>query len=353
MFYLTKERQMLFDAANRYIFDEDVSEEFKQELYTEFDEYERLIPAHFYESIQKKQLFHDEALLTQFEAWCDNVKADFITRSGEQHALREEIAQKLHPSAQQLLQESFHDGEIIRAVQQQAHFMLLLDMSGGFLPHAYVKLTFLDAQLEGELEGYYIYDELQAVKNGFSLRILSSLGYPYKEGTLTFRDVVVEALYRPAVYTEPEDVASWESFKARLRDEMAYFILEDGTFQPIEIDAIHETANGFYMNDLLLGVTYEDVRERILCDRYEDPYAHLSEPLPVEELYDAVFGADNTLRVRALNTLFDKGEEVAPIVVRILSDAVVTEHNEMYFFALANHFYNEQWIDEALFLKWK
>lgn len=353
MFYLTKERQMLFDAANRYIFDEEVSEAFKQDLYDEFDEYEHIMPAHFYEAIKNKQLFHDAALLSQFEAWCDEVKEHFIERSDRQYALREAIAQKLHPSAQEMMQQSFHDGEIILAAQQQKDFVLLLDMRGGFLPHAYVKLTLIDATLEGEIEGYYIYDELIEQDGRMHLRILSSFGYPYAEGTLTFRDVIVEGMYRPAVYVEPDDVTDWPAFKARLQNDMAYFILQHGAFQQINVEDIRETADGFYVHDVFLGATYDDVRERILCDRYEDPYAHLSEPLPTEELYDAVFGDDQTLRVRALNTLFAKGEHVAPIVVRVLSDAVPTEENEMYFFALANHFYQHDWIDEVLFMKWQ
>lgn len=353
MFYLTKERQMLFDAANRYIFDEELSEETKQDLYHEFDEYEQMIPAYFFERIQNKELFHDEALLKEFEQWCNEVKEAFINNSDKHHQLREAISIKLDRSAQEMMQRSFHDGEILTAQQSGNDFTLLLDMSGGFLPHAYVKLTFSDAKLEGEIEGYYIYDELMELQDGFGLRILSSFGYPYAEGTLAFRDVSLEGVYRPAVYKEPGDVSDWSAFKSRLNMEFDYFILEDGQFKFINVEEIIEAEDGFYINNKLLGTSYDEISARILCDRYEDPYAHLSEPLENDELYDAVFGQDQTLRVRALNTLFAKGEEVAPIVAQILFDAELTEENEMYFFALANHFYQLQLIDEVLYLKWK
>ena len=353
MFYLTKERQMLFDAANRYIFDEELSEETKQDFYNDFGEYEQIMPSYFYEYIKKKQLFHDEALLKEFEQWCNEAKEDFIENSDQQYQLREAISLKLDRSAQEIMQRSFHDGEILIAQQSGNDFTLLLDMGGGFLPHAYVKLTFSDAKLEGEIEGYYIYDELIELQDGFGLRILSSFGYPYAEGTLTFRDILFEGVYRPAVYKEPGDVADWTSFKSRLNTEFEYFVLEDGQFKSINIEDIIETEEGYYVNCTFIASSYEEIIGRILCNQYEDPYAHLSEPLENDEIYDAVFGQDQTLRVRALNTLFAKGEEVAPIVVDILSDADLTEENEMYFFALANHFYQQQLIDEALYLKWK
>lgn len=353
MFYLTKERQMLFDAANRYIFDEELSEEFKQDSYNDYVEYEHVIPSHFYELIQKKQLFHNEALLNEYEKWCSEVKQIFIENSQKQHQLRDQICLKFDHSAQEIMQGSFHDGEIILAKQSGNYFILLLDMSGGFLPHAYVKLTFLDAKLEGEIQGYYVYDELIELNDGFSLRILSSFGYPYAESTITFRDIMFEGVYHPAVYKEPGDVSDWPSFKSRLNPEFQYLILENGQFISINIEDIVEAEDGYYVNNTFIGASYEEMSRRILCNQYEDPYAHLSEPLENHELYNAVFGQDQTLRVRALNTLFAKGEEVASIVELILSDAEVTEENEMYFFALASHFYQQQFIDEALYLKWK
>ena len=344
---------MKFDASMQYPFGEEIGEEFKQDLYEMYKQYEDVLPPQFFEAINNKTLFDNQALMAEFEQWCQQERDSLREASNKIYKQREGIVAKLHDSAHPFMMETFHDGQILKAEQQQNEFVLFMNMSGGFIAHAFVELRFQNARLEGDLEGYYLYDELIETDEGFALRILSSYGYPFTETTIYFRDLTARGVFRPAVYIEPQGVSSWEEFVNALNPHDKFYTIQHHTFVEVKLETLIENEKGIFAGDILLGKNYEKARGRIFCATYENPYAHLSEPIANDELFDAVFSDDQTLRVRAFNTIFARGEEVAPIVNEILTKAEVHTEQNMYYSAMAYHFNELNCLQEELWNKWK
>ncbi|MGN7479432.1 DUF4085 family protein [Solibacillus silvestris] len=353
MFFLTRELQEEFNAASIYPFEEEeVDAEFKEILYEQLAEYIDIVPHTFRQEIIERILFQNNALMAEFEKWSNGIIAHFTTNGNAVYEMREAIVECFHPSAQHVFQQSLHDGKILNAEQQGNEFTLLLDMSGGFTVESIVQLVFHSAQTEGELEGYYIYDELVKNEEGFALRVLSSFGSRFAEWTIFFKDVMANCLYRPSVYIERGTIATWSEYAAALNKDDKYYIVNNSRFMGIDLASLSQTDRGIFADGVLLGDTYEEARERIYCATYEDPYAHLSEPIPADELLFAMFDSDQNMRVRAFNTIFARGEEVAYIANAALRKADVNEEENMYFCIIANHFNQLGCLEYDMKLKW-
>ena len=329
-----------------------MDKQYKQRLYNSFYEFEEFLPEEFLEAIKNKTLFDDKMLMIKFETWCMNQIENYNQALKASYEKRSDIAQKFNESAWPLFQQSFHDGEILYAKQCGEDFILFMDMSGGFTAQSIIKLTFHQAHLDGKVEGYYLYDELVEIKDGFALRILSSYGSPFVEGTIYFENVSAIGLFRPAVYLEPGDVKTWPQFVESLNQEDNYFVVNDFEIIPIDLTSLKQTSDGIFAGEFYLGKDYEQAKERIYCATYEDPYAHFSEPVPKHEILAAIFSGDQTLSVRAFNTVFALGEEVADIVNEALRRAKVGSDDGIYFSVMANHFYNLHCLEEELKDKW-
>lgn len=321
-------------------------------MYEDLNRYECFLPDKFLEAIKNKTLFDDEMLMNEFEKWCKS-QIESYNRAGKAiYEKRSGIVKKFDESAWNLFEQSFHDGKILYADQCGKDFILFMDMSGGFTVESIIKLTFHNAHLDGNVEGYYVYDELIETEEGFALRILSSHGFPYVEGTIYFENVSAIGLFRPVVYTEPGDVTSWHQFVEALNQQDQYYVVEDYKIIAIDLASLKQTNDGIFAGELYLGKDYEQAKERIYCATYEDPYAHFSEPVPKHELLGAIFSGDQTLSVRAFNTIFALGEEVADIVNEALLRAKVGSDDGIYFSVMANHFYNLHCLEEELKDKW-
>jgi hypothetical protein len=242
--------------------------------------------------------------MDEFEEWCTVTIDQYTTKRNAIYEKQKAIVEGFNSSAQTVFSQSLHDGEILNAEQQGNKFTLLLDMSGGFTVESLVQLVFDDAQIEGKLEGYYVYDELIKYEDGYALRILSSFASPYVEWTIFFKDVSVNYLYRPAVYTEPGEIATWADYVTALNPDDKYFIIHNMCFEEIDMATLSQTDIGIFAGAVLLGHNFEEARERIYCATYENPYAHFSEPIPTDELIFAMFDLDRNIRVRAFNTIF-------------------------------------------------
>lgn len=321
-------------------------------MYNSFYEYESFLPVKFFEAIKNKTLFDTEKLMNEFEAWCMTQIENYnqaLKASSDKCA---DIVKKFDESAWLLFEQSFHDGKILYADQRGEDFILFMDMRGGFTVESIVKLTFHKAHLDGNVEGYYVYDELIETEDRFALRILSSFGSPYMEGTIYFENVSAIGLFRPVVYKEPGDVTTWHQFVEALNPEDDYYVVNDCKIIPLNIASFKQTNDGIFAGELYLGQDYEEAKERIYCATYEDPYAHFSEPVPKEELLDAIFSGNQTLSVRTFNTVFALGEEVAEIVNEALRQAEVGCDDGMYFSVMAHHFHSLHCLDEELKDKW-
>ena len=120
----------------------------------------------------------------------------------------------------------------------------------------------------------------------------------------------------------------------------------------IQLTKLEQRGNEIYVGDILLGNTAKQAIKRIYCDTYEEPYAHFSEMVPVEELEEAALSDDPVLRVRAFNTMFEQGATVASIVNRVLRVIEVEEHDKMLIETIASHFNKLGQLDEDVKLRW-
>ena len=351
MFTLTIERQQLFDAANIYPFGEKIDKDSELSYYVHLNEYMHVLHEKFQQAVLTHTLFQEKKLMIDFEKWCTETIDAISTLDNAVYDKREAITARFSDSGRAILSQSLHDGKIIFAAQHGTDYVLLLDMSGGFTVQSIIRLTFENAVVSGELEGYYVYDELIEADGRFGLRVLSSFGSPYVQWTIWFDDVKAQYVYRPAVYVEPGDVDTWEDFVEALnKDDCYYVVLKDALIE-VTLSSFRHTEEGIFAGDLFLGKNFDAARERIYCGTHEDPYAHFSEPLAVESLFEAAFGDNQTLKVRAFNTIFALGEEVAHIVNNILRKAEFNEE-EMYFNILASHFEQLHCLTEDNRVKW-
>lgn len=352
MFFLTCEQQEVFNAAHTYPFEEEFDAEFEDHLYEQLAEYIDVLPQKFQSGIIERTLFRNDTLMEEFEEWCNVTIEQFTTKSNAIYEKREAIVERFNPFAQTVFSQSFHDGKILNAEQQGNNFTLLLDMSNGFTVESIVQLVFHDAQTEGNLEGYYVYDELIKIDGRFALRVLSSFGSPYAEWTIFFKDVTAKYLYRPVVYIEPGEVAAWDDYVIALNLDDKYYIVKDMHFVEIDLATLSQTDNGIFAGGVLLGDTFEEARERIYCATYENPYAHFSEPIPTDELLFAMFDLDQNIRVRAFNTIFALGEDAAYIINDALRKVDVSADENMYFGIIASHFDQLDCLEDDVKLKW-
>lgn len=352
MFFLTRERQEVFNAAQTYPFEEEIDAEFENHLYEHLSEYVGILPKKFQQEIIERTLFRKDTLMEEFEEWCNVTIEQFTAKSHAIYEKREALVEHFNPSAQTVFSQSFHDGKILNAEQQGTNFTLLLDMSGGFTVESIVQLEFQHAQTEGQLEGYYVYDELIKQEDRFALRVLSSFGSPYAEWTIFFKDVTANYLYRPAVYIEPGEIATWDDYVLALNADDKYYIVKDMHFVEIDLANLSQKDNAIYAEGVLLGHTFEEARERIYCATYENPYAHFSEPIPTDELSLAMFDLDQNIRVRAFNTIYALGEDAANIVNDTLRKVDVNTDENMYFGIIASHFDQLGCLEDDVKLKW-
>ncbi|MED3661466.1 DUF4085 family protein [Ureibacillus sp. FSL K6-8385] len=352
MFYLTRERQKVFQAANLFPFGEEFDSELEEKLYEDLANYLDVIPQKFQKEILERTLFSNNDLMNEFEEWCNETIDRFIENSGVITKKRYRIIQNFQPSVQNVFIESLHDGEILKAEQEGNDIVLLLNMDGGFTKESIVQLVFHDAKMEGNLEGYYLHDELDSSEDGFGLRIISGFGCPHEECTIYFKDVTANCLYRPAIYSEPGEIGSWSGYVASLNPDNQYFIVKNCRFVEIDLDSLSQKDEGIFAGDEWLGRTFEEAKEKIHCARFEDPYAYLNELLPAEKLGTALFDKDPFVRLRAFNTLFELGEEAAGIVNDALRKIDINDEENMDFETVANYFHRLDCLDEDVKRKW-
>lgn len=351
MFYLTKEKQSKVDVAHLlYYPDESPDMELLHAHIKQLKESLYFIPEHFHGAILDGTLLTNNRLFSDYINWCENV----IFYNEEQLTLRYEkrdkIVHKLSESGASVFSETLHDGKLLCTKRQDGQVKLLFDMCGGFTTKAIIELTFIDATESGNLGNYYIYDELIETDEGFGLRVLS--GNPYEEWTIFFKDVTAFYLFRPAATIEGEQITTLAQLIEALNPNMNYFIMENDQFIEVELEQLRECENGIYVGTTCLASNLKEAKRRIYCDQYEDPYAHFSDMIPLEQLEEAALSDDQVLRIRAFNTMFELGEEAAHIVNRVLTNIKVPEHEQILMEITASHFKNLDLLGEEAKTRW-
>lgn len=351
MFNLSLEAQNKLDTAYMFYFpDEAPDEEYVKAFLGDLKYMLEDIPSKFHPAILDGTFLENQSVYQEYLAWCEQIIMQYQDEGEQAYRNRQLVVEKLSESGADVFRKTLHDGEILHIERVDDNVKLLFDMSSGFTSQAIIELTFLEAIESGELNRYYIYDELIETEEGFGLRVIS--GAPNVEWTIFFKDVTAINLFRPKAYAEREQGITWNQFEAELNSALRYYIVQQNEIVEIQLTKLEQRGNEIYVGDILLGNTAKQAIKRIYCDTYEEPYAHFSEMVPVEELEEAALSDDPVLRVRAFNTMFEQGATVASIVNRVLRVIEVEEHDKMLIETIASHFYKLGQLDEDVKLRW-
>ncbi|WP_413362636.1 DUF4085 family protein [Lysinibacillus sp. 3P01SB] len=259
---------------------------------------------------------------------------------------REEVMPILTKNAQEIFQDSLHDGVIANIERSGNDVAIMLNMESGFTPKAMIVLRFINVWNEEgspEIGSWYIYDELRKVNGRVALRVIFDC--PEMQWTIECETIEAAYYFRPASYFEREEGIGLQDYIESLNSSYRYAFISDSIL-PWDLKMPAEKADGLYIEEVKVAETAAECIERIYCDTYEDPYAVFSIPLPVEELEEAALGDDVERRVRAFNTLYDNPSPNKEIINRIFHKIIIHEENEMMVSIMVNHFKKIGILDE-------
>ena len=246
----------------------------------------------------------------------------------------------LSPAVQDVFAESLHDSTIERIEREGDSLHLYINTDGGFSSKSHVHFTFQNVTAEEsdepiQIGQWLIYYELQKTVDGFAFRVLFDC--PDSEWTITMKSMDAEYYYRPGFFTTLSDEGKIEEtsladYVAQLNPDYRYWLITPHVTCAIKALSENMTIeNGkieFGQNEMVVTLGNErftyDLEEYnpikfIYTDVYEDPYAHFSEPVPMEEIEAAAISDELELQVRAWNTMYANPEELADIINRVLS----------------------------------
>jgi hypothetical protein len=292
--------------------------------------------------------------------WMRNSDREFEQVLDAAQEQTEQAVALLSPAVQEVFEGSLHDAIIERIERKNDTLHLYINTESGFSTKPYIHFTFhhiIEEEAAEQLQTgqWLIYYELQKTAAGFAFRVLFE--GPDAQWTIHMKDLTARYFYRPALYTRLSDEGKLEGmplgeYIAELEPGQRYWLaapdviseisclgeiilLEDGKLEIEQNNAIVTTSNGRFTYTLdefnPIGAIYTDT--------YEDPYAHLNEPVPSEELEAAVFSGVPEQQVRAWNTMYTNPEDHAEIINRILKNMEITRENEMMAAVYATHFY--------------
>ncbi|MGD6845441.1 DUF4085 domain-containing protein [Bacillus infantis] len=280
----------------------------------------------------------------------------------------------LSPAVQEVFADSLHDAIIERIERENDHLHLYINTESGFSTKPYIHFTFhniIEEESAGQLQTgqWLIYYELQKTAAGFAFRVLFEC--PDVQWTIHMKDLTVRYFYRPVLYTRLKDEGKLEDmpigeYIAQLEQNQRYWLaapdvisevssleepvlLADGKLEIDQKNTVVKTASRQFTYPL---EEYNPI-SFIYTDIDEDPYAHLKEPVPPEELEAAIFSGIPEQQVRAWNTMYTSPEENAETINLIMEKLEFTEENEMMLFVYANHFYKAGVLSEANISKYR
>ncbi|MGY3714726.1 DUF4085 family protein [Sutcliffiella cohnii] len=280
----------------------------------------------------------------------------------------------LPQAVQEVFQESLHDAVIQQIIRDDKSLQLIINTDGGFSTKSLIHLHFKNVISEEtnhpiEVGQWFIYDELQKRDNSFAFRVLFEC--PESEWTITMESLDANYFYRPSLYTKLRDEeklaeTTFESYVSELNGEYRYwFITPDVSCAIQSLTPNIQFENGmieFFGNEYVVTVGSERFSyhldeqnpiDFIYTDIYEDPYAHLSEPVLVEDLEEAALSDNLDFQVRAWNTMYGNAKELSSIINNVLLKVQMTEENEMLLSVYTNHFYKEGILSENVIEKFR
>lgn len=260
---------------------------------------------------------------------------------------REAVMPLLSPTAQEVFQDSLHDGTIINIQRSGNDLTVMLDMEGGFTPKAIIVLKFVNILKEEgtpEIGSWYIYDEFRKRGGKVALRVIFDC--PETQWTIECETIEADYYFRPASYFERGEGMDLRDYVDTLNPSYRYFFISD-TIVPWDLKMPTTKADGLYIEGVKVAETAAACIKHIYCGTYEDPYAIFSVALPAEELEEAALGDDLERRVRAFNTLYDDPVPNKEIINRIFGEIEIQDENEMMILVMVNHFKELGLLDAA------
>ncbi|MBD8069573.1 DUF4085 family protein [Bacillus sp. PS06] len=280
----------------------------------------------------------------------------------------------LSNAVQEVFADSLHDSTIERIEREAETLHIYINTDGGFSPKSLIHLTFNGISSEEtdvplQVGQWFIYDELQKNDEGFAFRVLFEC--PESQWTIMMKDLDARYFYRPKKYTslqdsEELDRTSLTEYISTLDPERNYWfitpdvefafhsltgnlVLENGSIEIVnnEINVISGTE--CYSYNLK---EYNPIKF-IYTDNYEDPYEHMNEPVPINELEEAALNEDLEWQVRAWNTMYSNPIELAGIINRVLMKIEVTEDIEMMLSVYVSHFYKNEILSDDVIRKYR
>lgn len=294
-----------------------------------------------------------------------HVREDFLGWRNEQEQLFENILDAAYeekqktlaymkPKEREVFEQSLHDATIVSIQRNATQVELTFDMAGGFTAKSIISLTFNNILSEvGQLEPeqFYIYDELRKTANGMALRVIFDC--PEVEWTIEAEKLDAEFYYRPKTYSDFAENGNFSTYVQTLELENGLIFItpqlkkrvigiqQHAPFLILENSYLHENDQGVFVDTICVADKLDDCIYFLHTDTYEDPYAHFSEPVPIQDLEKAALGIDLELKVRAWNTMYANPVQLAEKINHILMQMNPAQADDMMQNVFIRHFYNE------------
>lgn len=294
-----------------------------------------------------------------------HVREDFLRWRNEQEQLFENILDAAYEEkqktlaymkskAREIFKQSLHDAKVVSIRRTATQVVLTLDMAGGFTAKSIIYLTFNNIKSElGQVvpKQFYIYDELRKTANGFALRVIFDC--PEVEWTIEAEELDAEFYYRPKTYADFAESGNFAAYVQTLQLENGLIFItpqckkevvglqHHAPFLIFEDSHLNENEHGVFVDSIRVADKLEDCIHFLHTDTYEDPYAHFSEPIPIQDLEEAALGTDLELKVRAWNMMYANPVQLAKEINHILVQMNPAQGDDMMQYVFIHHFYNE------------
>ncbi|MEH7235639.1 DUF4085 family protein [Bacillus sp. JJ1562] len=342
---------------------EDIFSRLKEELEEVKEELLQILPERFIQYVKNGTLnlpTLPKSVRDDYLQWMHESDTEFEQILDAAHEQTANAVTFLSDAVQDVFAESLHDSTIERIEREGNTLHLYINTDGGFSSKAHIHFIFENVLTEEsdeplEVGHWIVYYELQKTDDGFAFRVLFEC--PETEWTISMKSLDAYYLYRPAQYTllnheEKLEETTFEDYVAQLNPDFRYWLntphltsaikafsepitLENGKLEFTQNEMIVTVGNKSFTYDL---EEYNPI-QFIYTDVYEDPYAHLDEPIPTDEIEASALSDDLEMQVRAWNTMYNNPLELAEMINRVLTKMTITEENEMIASVYANHFY--------------
>ncbi|MFN7249490.1 MAG: DUF4085 family protein [Anaerobacillus sp.] len=351
---------------------EDLFSRLKEELEEVKEELLQVLPCRFIPYLENGTLNQPtlpKTVREDYLRWMREADKEFEQILDAAYECKKQAVPFLSTAAQNIFAESLHDSTIQRIEREGDTLLLYINTVGGFSSISLIHFIFKGVTSEEtdvplQVGQWFIYDELQKNDDGFAYRVLYEC--PESQWTITMRELDAQYYYRPKEYTRLRDkdklgAMSITEYIAELNSENRYWFITPHVESPIQSLAdgfvIENGSIEFGQNEMIVTLGHERFSydlsecnpiEFIYTNVYEDPYAHLNQPIPAENIEAAALSQDLEVQVRAWNTMYANPSELAEIINRVLWKIEITDANEMMLNVYANHFYKKEILTDIV-----